>query len=72
MKTWTIGKKIVAGFASLIAIAILLGGVAVWKMSGVKKVIPGWPRITCPASAVANNVEREALLTMRNARLRFH
>ena len=68
MKTWTIGKKIITGFAGLLILAILLGGMAVWKMAGVKAVATTLASDFMPASAVANNIEREALQTMYEMR----
>ena len=63
-----LGTKIIAGFAALIAIAILLGGTAVWKMSGVKSIATTLANDYMPATAVANNVERESLDTMYEMR----
>jgi methyl-accepting chemotaxis protein len=63
-----LGTKIIAGFAGLILIAILLGGTAVWKMSGVKTIATTLAIDLMPASAVANNVERESLQTMYEMR----
>ena len=63
-----LGTKIIAGFAGLIAIAILLGGTAVWKMSGVKSIAIALANDYMPASRVANTVESEALATMYEMR----
>ena len=68
MKNWTIGKRIIFGFVCLILIAILLGGMAVWKMSGVKTVASTLAGQFMPATEVANNVERQSFLTMYQAR----
>ncbi len=63
-----LGTKIIAGFTGLILIAILLGGTAVWKMSGVKTIAKMLADDYMPASAVANNVERYSLDTMYEMR----
>ncbi len=63
-----LGTKIIAGFAGLIAIAMLLGGTAVWKMSVVKEIANSLADDFMPATAAANNVEREALSTMYEMR----
>lgn len=63
-----LGTKIIAGFAGLILIAILLGGTSIWKMSSVKSVATMLSNDFMPATAVANNVERESLATMYQMR----
>jgi methyl-accepting chemotaxis protein len=63
-----LGTKIIAGFAGLILIAILLGGTAVWKMSGVRTIATSLAGEYMPASTVANNVERESLQAMYDMR----
>ncbi|MEI6783084.1 MAG: methyl-accepting chemotaxis protein, partial [Verrucomicrobiota bacterium] len=63
-----LGTKIIAGFAGLILIAILLGITAIWKMSDVKAIATTLASDLMPASSVANNVEREALATMYEMR----
>ena len=63
-----LGTKIIAGFAGLITIAILLGSTAVWKMSKVKTIATMLAGDFMPATAVANNVERESLWTMYEMR----
>jgi methyl-accepting chemotaxis protein len=68
MKKWTIGKRIIIGFSGLILLAILLGSLAVWKMSGVKTIANTLAGDYMPATGVANNVERESLQTMFDMR----
>jgi methyl-accepting chemotaxis protein len=63
-----LGTKIIAGFASLIIIAILLGSMAIWKMSSVKTIATTLAGEYMPATGVANNVERESLSTMYEMR----
>ncbi len=59
-----LGMKIGGGFGVLIAIAVVLGGVAVLSMSGVKSDAERLAREYVPEVAVANNVERHSLLAM--------
>lgn len=59
-----LATKIISGFAVLIAIAALLGGIAIWKMSGVKTVATTLAGEYMPAAGLANSVERSALQTM--------
>jgi len=63
-----LGTKLYLGFASLVAIAVLLGGLAVWKMSGVKRDATAMAADYMPAVVTANSVEREALNTMYEMR----
>lgn len=63
-----LGTKIIAGFAGLIILAVLLGGIAVWEMKGVKNVTTMLSGDYMPAAAVANSVERESLRTMYEMR----
>jgi methyl-accepting chemotaxis protein len=68
MNQWTIGKRIIVGFGSLIAITILLGGLAIWRMAEVKGQTTTLVNETVPEVAVANNMERNTLLTMYDIR----
>ncbi len=36
MNHWSIGKRITLGFSALVAIAVLLGGMAIWRMKAVR------------------------------------
>jgi methyl-accepting chemotaxis protein len=63
-----LGTKIILGFASLIIIALLLGGLAIWKMSSVKEAAAALADDYMPATAAANNVERESFQTMYEMR----
>jgi methyl-accepting chemotaxis protein len=63
-----LGTKIIAGFAGLVALAMLLGGLAVWKMTDVKSVATVLSNDYMPATGVANEVERESLSTMYEMR----
>ena len=68
MNHMKLGTKLYLGFSSLVAIALLLGGMAVWKMSGVKRDATTMAVDYMPAVLVANNVERESLNTMYEMR----
>jgi methyl-accepting chemotaxis protein len=68
MNHWTIGKRIVIGFGSLILITLLLGSLAIWRMAEVKGQTTTLEKETVPEVTVANNVERASLLTMYDIR----
>ena len=63
-----LGTKIGLGFGSLIVIAVLLGGLAVWSMLGVKGDATILAKENVPEVAVANNIERYSLNTMYQMR----
>jgi methyl-accepting chemotaxis protein len=63
-----LATKITLGFTSLLALALLLGGLAVWKMSEVKRNALTLSEAYMPAAAVANEVERDSLATMYEMR----
>ncbi len=63
-----LATKITLGFASLLALALLLGGLAVWKMSEVKRNARTLSEDYMPAAAIANEVERDSLATMYEMR----
>ncbi|MBL9129451.1 MAG: MCP four helix bundle domain-containing protein, partial [Verrucomicrobiales bacterium] len=63
-----LGTKLYLGFSTLLAIALLLGGIAVWQMSRVKRDATTIAQDYLPAVLVANNVERESLKTMYEIR----
>jgi methyl-accepting chemotaxis protein len=64
----TLGKKISLGFASLIAIAVGLGGVAIWRMNSAGTQATMLAKEYVPEVEVANNVERKSLATMYEMR----
>ena len=66
--TWTIGKKLIAGFMGVAAITLGLGILAVFNMSRVSTVAKVLVDENVPALGVANNVERSAFSTMYDAR----
>ncbi|MCG3138895.1 MAG: hypothetical protein HJJLKODD_02766 [Phycisphaerae bacterium] len=67
-KKMKLGTKIAAGFTTMIILAVVLGGMAVWSM---KKVLTDSEQLAqeyVPEVAVSNEIERYALLTMYNMR----
>jgi methyl-accepting chemotaxis protein len=60
----TLGKKISLGFTALIGIAIGLGSMATWSMSGVKTTASRLAEQTAPSVDLATAVERDSLKTM--------
>ena len=63
-----LGTKLYLGFSALVAIAVLLGSLAVWQMSAVKRDAVLMANQYVPAVLVANNIERESLKTMYEVR----
>lgn len=68
MKNLKLTTKLTIGFGIVIAIAILLGGMAVLKMSSVRQIADTLSKESMPALAVANQVERTSLETMYEMR----
>ena len=66
--TWTIGRKLVAGFLAVASIALAVGIFAVANMLRVESVARALVDDNVPALSVANDVERAAYATMYNAR----
>jgi methyl-accepting chemotaxis protein len=67
-KRMKLGTKIAVGFGLLIVIAIGLGGTASWVMRNVQVTANELATANVPAVAVANEVERDSLQTMYEAR----
>lgn len=63
----TIGKKISAGFAIVVLLALTLGGVSHWRMSQASEQMDVISAQYLPVSELAAQVEREVL----NARIHF-
>ena len=68
MKNLKLGLKIGLGFAIMLLITALLGGMAMFKMGLVSELAAQLNKETAPQVAVANDVERASLLTMYNMR----
>ena len=64
MKNLKLAYKIGIGFGILILIACLLGGMAVLKMGGVQKESKSLAQEYVPEVDIANQLERNSLLTM--------
>ena len=63
-----LSTKIAAGFTGIITIMIGLGGIAVYNMAAIKTESVKLAEEYVPEVAVANEVERDSLLTMYNIR----
>ena len=63
-----LGTKITVGFAALILIAVVLGGVSVWRMRNSAAQATTLAEEYVPEVTVANNVERSSLETMYEMR----
>jgi methyl-accepting chemotaxis protein len=63
-----LGMKIGLGFASVLAIAIALGGVAIWNMTDVEEQSTMLAREYVPEVEVSNNIERFSMMTMYQIR----
>ena len=59
-----LGSRITSGFGLLIIIAIALGGMAVWNMWSVAAQSTMLAKEYAPEVKVANDVERQSLMTM--------
>lgn len=68
LKHASLGAKIGIGFGTIIVIAMILGGVAIWSMSNVNRLAKTMVDQYVPAVKVANEVERNSLKTMYAAR----
>lgn len=64
MKTMTLGKKVSSGFAILLLIAISIGILAIFNMSSVETISKKLADEYVEEVEIANNVERNSLLTM--------
>ena len=67
-KNMKLGAKLATGFGLLILIAISLGGLAVWNMWGVAEQSTMLAKEFAPEVKVANEIERQSLLTMYEMR----
>jgi methyl-accepting chemotaxis protein len=63
-----LSAKIGSGFGALIAIAVLLGGIAVFNMVRVRNTSTTLAEAYVPAAEIANEVERSSLATMYEMR----
>ncbi|MCY2926892.1 MAG: methyl-accepting chemotaxis protein [Planctomycetota bacterium] len=67
-KQMKLGTKIGVGFVSLIAIALILGGLAVFSMDSAKGTSTQLSEAKVPEVELANELERNSMLTMYAAR----
>lgn len=63
-----LGMKIGLGFATLLIIAISLGGLAIWNMENVEEESTKLSQEYVPEVEVANNIERFSMMTMYQMR----
>ncbi|MCC6580645.1 MAG: methyl-accepting chemotaxis protein [Phycisphaeraceae bacterium] len=63
-----LGTRISMGYASLIVITLVLGTLAIVRMNNVRATAVTLAEANVPEVAVANDVERQSLTTMYNAR----
>ncbi len=63
-KSMKLGTKIAVGFIMLVAIAVALGGLAVWSMNDVQTQSQMLAQEYAPEVKYCNEVERHSLLTM--------
>ncbi|HWD20166.1 MAG TPA: hypothetical protein VHB20_12910 [Verrucomicrobiae bacterium] len=68
-KSWTIGKRIVAGFSALLLIAAALGLVAVVGMRKTHVEVGALRRQNVPNVSIANQIERDVLQAMYQVRV---
>ncbi|MBF0530556.1 MAG: MCP four helix bundle domain-containing protein [Deltaproteobacteria bacterium] len=68
MRNMKIGTKIILGFGLLVLISVILGGIAVYEMTASKNDAHTMSEEFVPEVAVANNIERYALLFMYEIR----
>jgi methyl-accepting chemotaxis protein len=67
-KNLKLGSKIGLGFAALVVISIVLGGLSIWSMTGVKTMTTGLVNQDIPQVAVGSQIERtllESIFEMR-------
>jgi methyl-accepting chemotaxis protein len=67
-KNMKLGAKIVTGFTVLVAIAVALGGLAIWNMTSVSADSTMLAEEYAPEVEVCNGVERSSLQTMYEMR----
>jgi methyl-accepting chemotaxis protein len=67
-KNLRLGMKIGLGFGCLLLIAMFLGGLAVYKMNGVGTEATMLSDEYVPEVSIANEIERNSLMTMYNMR----
>lgn len=68
MKRVKLAVKLAAGFGSILLVALILGGIAVFNMKAVKNTAVLIEKENVPEVAVANRVERSSLETMYEMR----
>ena len=67
-KNMKLGTKIAAGFSMLVALALILGGLAVFNMKNVQTESDVLAHEYVPEVSICNDIERNSLMTMYNMR----
>ena len=67
-KNMKLGAKIATGFTLVIVMASILGGLAIWNMKNVESESTVLKDENVPEVTVANNIERNSMLTMYSMR----
>jgi len=49
MNTWTISRRIIFGFAAMVLISVVLGAIALWRLSGVSQSVANLADNTLPS-----------------------
>ena len=49
MNSWTISRRIISGFAAMLLISVVLGVIALWRISGVSRSVAGLADNTLPS-----------------------
>ena len=68
MSTWTIPRRIALGFASLLAIAILLGSLSLWRVSDMGKSIGVIADNTVPSLVALGGIQQANTAATRSVR----
>ena len=66
MSTWTISRRIIAGFVTMVLITVALGGFALWRLKGLTQHIAYLADHTLPSVLTlraAANQSRDNLIT---------
>ena len=49
MNSWTISRRIIFGFAAMLLISVVLGAIAIWRLSGVSRSVTNLADNTLPS-----------------------
>jgi methyl-accepting chemotaxis protein len=68
MNTWTIPNRIVAGFLTLFLIALLLGGLSLWRVVDINENVVVMANNSVPSVVSLNKIVQTNLVTARSIR----